>query len=132
MKTHNILTLYSSNKNKHTFKSLALEYNIKGGRDVVARWYHQWDGTPQSLERKKGSGRPSVLTSQQVNEYIRMPIRNKNRSSKPIHYPQLHTSIQQKTGKQISLRTIQKIGKEKLGVKQKRTKKRTSQESNKV
>ena len=129
---HNILTIYSSDKHKHTFESLAHQYNIKGGRQVIQNWYKQWNGTPQSLGRKKGSGRPTILTSQQVNDYIRTPIRNKNRSSKPIHYPQLHSSIQQKTGKQISLRTVQNYGKEKLGVKQKRTKKRTAQESKQI
>ena len=125
---HNILTIYSSNKDKHTFKSLAHQYNIKGGKDVIYRWYRQWDGTPQSLERKKGSGRPTLLTSKQVNDYIRMPIRNKNRSSKPIHYPQLLSTIREKTDINVSLSTIQKIGKNELGVKQKRTKKRTAQE----
>jgi len=125
---HDILKLYSSHDHNYSFAALAQQYNIKGGRQVVENWYHQWTGSPKSLERKKGSGRPPVLTSQQVNDYIRTPIRNKNRSFKPIHYPQLHSSIQQKTGKQISLRTIQNYGKEKLGVKQKRTKKRTAQE----
>jgi len=129
---HNILTIYSLNKNKYTFKSLAHEYNIKGGRDVIARWYHQWNGTPQSLERKKGSGRPNILTSQQVNDYIRTPIRNKNRSSKPVHYTQLLPSIQQKSGTQVSIQTVRRIGHEQLGVKQKRTKKRTAQESKQI
>jgi hypothetical protein len=125
---HNILTLYSSDTNTHTMESLAHQYNIKGGKQQIWKWYRQWNGTPQSLERKRGSGRPTILTPQQVNDYIRTPIRNKNRSSKPIHYTQLHTSIKQKTGRQISLRTVQNYGKEKLGVKQKRTKKRTAQE----
>ena len=125
---HDILTIYSSNNNTHSFESLAHQYNIKGGKNVVWRWYREWDGTPQSLERKVGSGRPTILTPLQVNDHIRMPIRNKNRSYKPIHYPQLHSSIQQKTGKEVSLRTIQRYGKEKLDVKQKRTKKRTAQE----
>lgn len=126
---HNILKLYQRNSHTHNFQTLAQQFSIKGGEKVIRNWYNQWDGNPQSLERKKGSGRPSILTPQQVNDYIRTPIRNKNRSSKPIHYPQLHSSIQQKTGKQICLRTIQKIGKQKLRVKQKRTKKRTAQES---
>lgn len=125
---HDILTIYSQKKHNHSFESLAHQYNIKGGKKTLIRWYQQWNGKPESLERKKGSGRHTVLTSQQVNDYIRTPIRNKNRSYKPIHYTQLHTSIKQKTGKQISLRTVQNYGKEKLGVKQKRTKKRTAQE----
>lgn len=126
---HNILTIYSSNKHKHSFNSLAHQYNIKGGGRTIQNWYKVWNGTPKSLERKTGSGRPTVLTSQQVRDYIRMPICNKNRSSKPIHYPQLLSSIREKTDIDVSLSTIQKIGKNELGVKQKRTKKRTAQES---
>ena len=72
---HNILTIYSSTDNTYSFESLAHQYNIKGGKNVIWRWYQKWDGTPQSLGRKKGSGRPTVLTSQQVNDYIRTPIR---------------------------------------------------------
>jgi hypothetical protein len=129
---HNILMLYQSHDTTHTFKSLAHQYNIKGGEKVIRNWYHQWNGTPQSLERKKGSGKTALLSSNDINNYIRTPIRNKNRSSKPIHYPQLLSSIHKKTGKKISLRTIQNYGKQKLGVKQKRTIKRTSKESNHI
>ena len=125
---HDILTIYSQNKTKHSFESLAHRYNIKGGRNVIWRWYQQWDGTPQSFERKKGSGRHTKLTPQQIKDYIQIPIRNKNRSFKPIHYPQIHSSILQKTDNQLSLRTVQRYGKKKLGVQQKRTKKRTAQE----
>jgi transposase len=126
---HNILLIYSSINNKHSFESLAHQYTIKGGGRVIQNWYHRWNGTPQSLERMRGSGRPSLLTAQQVNDYIRTPIRNKNRSSKPVHYPQIRSSVERQTGKQISLRTVQNYGKQKLGVKQKHTKKRTAQES---
>ncbi len=125
---HDILKLYSPYDHTRSFAALSQQYNIKGGERVIRNWYHQWTGSPKSLERKRGSGRHKLLTSQQVKDLIQIPIRNKNRSFKPVHYPQLHSSIQQKTGKQMTLRTVQKIGKEELGVKQKRTKKRTAQE----
>jgi hypothetical protein len=125
---HDILRLYLSSDHKYNKKSLSEQYNIKGGRMTISRWLQQWDGTPESLERREGSGRHTILTSDEVNDYIRTPIRNKNRSFKPIHYPQLHSTILQKTEKQVSLRTVQRYGKEQLGVKQIRTKKRTAQE----
>jgi transposase len=127
---HNILMLYRSHDRTHSFESLAHQYNIKGGKHVIQNWYKQWNGTPESLQRKKGSGKHAVLTSKQVKDYIQIPIRNKNRTSTPVHYTDLLPSIQQKIGKKISLSTIQKIGKQKLGVKQKRTIKRTVKESN--
>lgn len=127
---HHILTLYQPRNRNRSFQSLAHQYNIKGGKQVIQKWYKQWNGTPQSLERKKGSGRPKLLTSTEVREYIKRPIRNKNRSCIPVHYPQLLSSIHEKTGKQISIQTLRRIGKQQLGVKQKRTKKRTADESN--
>jgi hypothetical protein len=125
---HNILTIYSSDKHKYSFPSLADEYKIRGGGRVIRRWYSQWDGTAQSLERKNGSGRPTILTSQQVNDLIRTPIRNKNRSFKPVHYTTLLPSIQQKSGTQVSIQTVRRIGRNELDAKQKRTKKRTARE----
>ena len=127
---HDILKLYSPHDHNHSFAALAQQYNIKGGRQVVENWYHQWTGSPKSLERKKGSGRPTILTSKEVKDTIQLPIRNKNRSSQPVHYPDLLPSMTEKTGKNISLRTIQRTGQEQLGAKQKRTNKRTAVESN--
>ena len=126
---HNILKLYTPNDRNHSFESLARHYFIKGGNRVLQNWYRQWNGTPQSLERKRGSGRPKLLTSKQVKDYIQIPIRNKNRSSVPVHYPDLLPSITEKTGKKFSLRTLRRIGHDQLGAKQKRTNKRTAAES---
>jgi hypothetical protein len=103
-------------------KSLSQQYNIKGGSKTMSRWLQQWDGSPASLERREGSGRHTILTPQEVKDYIQLPIRNKNRSFKPVHYTDLLPSVTQKTGKEISVETIRRIGREQLGVKQKRTK----------
>jgi transposase len=126
---HNILTLYYNKQHKHTFDSLAKQFNIKGGRRTIINWHKKWNGTVESLERKQGSGRPKVLSSTQVKNYIQIPIRNKNRSHQPVHYTQLLPSVQKKTNTNVSLRSIQRYGKEELGAKQKRTKKRTADES---
>lgn len=128
LQKHNILQSYTTSTHKNTFESLAQQHNIKGGARVIQRWYSKWNGTPESLQRQEGSGRPAILSTQEVNNYIRTPIRNKNRSFTPIHYPELKATIVEKTEKSISLRTVQRIGKTQLGVKQKRTKKRTREE----
>ena len=117
---HDILKLYSPYDHNHSFQALAHQYNIKGGSQVLQNWYRQWNGSPESLERKKGSVKHKLLTSKQVKDLIQIPIRNKNRASVPVHYPEIQSSVIEKTGKQISLSTIQKIGKNKLGAKQKR------------
>jgi hypothetical protein len=128
LQKHNILRSYTASTPKITFESLAQQHNIKGGGRVIQRWYSRWNGKPQSLQRQKGSGRPSILSTQDINNYIKTPIRNKNRSFTPIHYPELKSTIIEKTGKPISIQTVRRIGKTQLGVKQKRTKKRTIEE----
>ena len=125
---HNILTLYSNKAHNYSFKSLARQFNINGGGRTIQNWYERWNGTPQSLDRKRGSGRAPVLTSAEVNKCIKLPILYRNRNHRPIHYPEVFVNVKEKTKKQISLRTIQRIGKETLGVRNKRTKKRTAAE----
>jgi hypothetical protein len=56
------------------------------------------------------------------------PILAANRAHKAISYPQLLTQLQQKTGKQLALRTLQQYGKEELGARAKSTKRRTRDE----
>jgi hypothetical protein len=126
---HNILTIYSHNQHKHSFESLAHQFDIKGGGRTIQNWFAKWDGTPQSLERRKGSGRASILTPREVKDTIQIPLRNKNRASKPVHYTELLPSITEKTGKKISIQTVRRIGHDQLGAKQKRTNKRTAVET---
>ena len=69
------------------------------------------------------------MSKSEVSRHIRAPILAANRSHRAIHYPQVHQSFEQRTGKRISLRTLQRYGKVELGIKQKHTKKRTADES---
>jgi transposase len=108
---HHILTQYQPRSRENGFTALARRYNITGGGETVRIWYRHWDGTAGSLERRCGSGRPRLLSRAQVNTLIRTPIRNKNRSHTSVHYTQLLPSVRQKSGTDISLRTLQNYGK---------------------
>ncbi|CAF4777475.1 unnamed protein product, partial [Rotaria sp. Silwood2] len=55
---HNVLEGYRSGVYGSGFKSLAKRFKIKGGHMLIKRWYRQWDGTVQSLNRKSRNGRP--------------------------------------------------------------------------
>jgi hypothetical protein len=61
----------------------------------------------------------------EINQHIAAPIRRSNRKPQAIHYTDIHATVQEKTGKKMSLRTIQSYGKEKLQAKKKSTNKRT-------
>lgn len=69
------------------------------------------------------------LTAAQVSRHVRAPILAANRAHRAISYTELLPKVREKTGTQISLRSLQRYGKEELGAKQRRSKKRTAAES---
>jgi transposase len=123
-----ILTKYQSNRRGQGFDSLARQYGIAGGGRTIQRWYQQWDGTPESLKRIRGSGRPRLLRAEEVQQYITTPIRRKNRKQAPVHYQEILRLLQEKTGKSVSVQTISRYGKENAGINSKRTIKKTKWE----
>jgi hypothetical protein len=125
---HHILQQYLSHSHENSFSALAARYNVKGGKRTIQRWYTQWDGTPASLEHKRGAGRPHLLSSAEINAYIRAPIMEQNRSHRAVHYPDLVDTVSENTGKKVSLRTIQRYGEKILRARDKTTRARTAQE----
>jgi hypothetical protein len=125
---HLILQQYRAGVRGSGFDALAARYGIKGGGAEVLRWHRRWDGTPQSLEEKARSGRPRTLSSQQVRRHVAAPIRNANRAARPIRYTTLLPQVQAATGANVSLRTLQRYGKEEVKGTSTRGKKRTADE----
>ena len=125
---HHILTQYLPHSHENSFSALAARYNVKGGRRTVLRWYIQWDGTPRSLEHKRGAGRHRLLSAAEVNENIRVPILERNRSHHAVHYTDLVDPTRERTGKNVSLRTIQRYGEKILRARDKTTRTRTEDE----
>jgi transposase len=125
---HFILTKYQHNRRGHGFDALAQQYGIAGGERTIQRWYEQWDGTPHSMKRMPGSGRPRLLSEEEVQQYITTPIRQKNRMFRPVHYSDVLQPLREKTGKSVSLRTVRRYGKENAGINKKRTNKKTEWE----
>lgn len=126
---HHILLAYSPHDTAHGFAALARRHGIKGGHETVRQWHLRWDGTVNSLKERKKTGRPGILSRAEVSRHVRAPILAANRSHRAIHYTSLLPSVQAKTGKHISIQTLRRIGKQELGAKQKRSKKRTADES---
>lgn len=123
-----ILTHYRSRRTGETASSIAALHDVKGGRATILGWWHRWDGTVQSLERKKGSGRPRALSRAQVTRHVRMPIRNSNRAARQVRYPKLLPQVRAATASRLSLRTLQRYGKEEAGGHSTRGRRRTAAE----
>lgn len=126
---HTIISHYRACVRGAGFAALARRFAVQGGASAIQRWHQRWGGTPQSLQHKKGAGRPRVLSRREVQQHVRAPILRANRAHKAVHYPTILHSVRTKTGKQIALRTLQDYGKKELGAKQRRGKKRTADES---
>lgn len=126
---HHILLEYTPHDATRSFAALAARHAVKGGADVVRRWHRSWNGSADSLERKAGSGKTRMLSRAQVSRHVRAPVLAANRAHRAIHYTDLLPEVRQRTGTDVALRTLQRYGKEELGAKQKRSKKRTAAES---
>jgi hypothetical protein len=126
---YSILLEYVPHSTTHSFAALAARHGVAGGKRVVLRWYQQWDGSAQSLQSKAKSGRPRVLSKREVQQHVRTPILRANRAHKPVHYSKLLRGVRERTGKELSARTLRRYGKEELGAMKRRGKKRTAEES---
>ncbi len=126
---HHILLEYRPDHDTHSFHALALRHGIAGGGRTVQRWHERWTGDAASLERKEGTGSAPILTRVEVSRHVRAPILAANRAHRAIHYTDLLPSVQQKTGKEVALRTLQRYGHDELDARNKSTKKRTAAES---
>ncbi|MDR3390352.1 MAG: hypothetical protein P4L77_01340, partial [Sulfuriferula sp.] len=126
---HHILLEYAPHDDNRSFAALARRHAVKGGREVVREWHRRWDGSAASLERKAGTGKARVLSRAEVSRHVRAPILAANRAHRAIHYTDVLPRIRAATGKQISLRSVQRYGKEELGARQRRGQKRTADES---
>ena len=125
---HDILVHCESRRGGETEVEVADLHGVVVNRKTLYRWRSRWNRTPQSLERREGSGATPILTSLEISGHIRAPILAANRSHRAIHYTDLLKKIQEKTGKSISIRTIRRIGQQQLRIQQKHTQKRTRQE----
>ncbi len=126
---HHILLEYAPHDNTRSFAALAARHAVKGGERLLRMWHQRWDGTAAPLQEQPRSGRPRVLSRAQVSRHVRAPILAANRAHRAIHYTELLPRVQAATGKELSIQTLRRYGKQELGAKQKRSKKRTADES---
>ena len=125
---HHILIEYSPHDASRTFAALARRHAVKGGAQVIRLWHKHWDGTAASLAEGARAGRPRVLSRDQINRSIYTPLFRANRSHRAIHYTELLPRVRATSRTEISLRTVQRYGKEKLKARHKRGKKRCAKE----
>lgn len=105
---HSILTHYTSRRDGETLDQIFALHGVKASRQSFFVWMKQWDGTPASLSRAAGSGRPRLLSNGDVKRHVATRIRSCNRSGTPVRYTRLLTAVQAATGQQVSVRTLRR------------------------
>jgi transposase len=125
---HHILLEYTPDDSTRNFAALAERHSIAGGKGTLSRWHSRWDGTPASLQERARSGRPRILSTEEVQQHVREPIRAKRLAHRAVHYTDELDSVRAATGTDLSLRTLRRYGKEECGIKHGRGKKRTATE----
>jgi transposase-like protein len=127
---HEILLEYRRYSRTHSFAALAARHGVHGGRQIIQKWFNHWDGTLASLQHKPGAGRPRILTPEAVEQHITAPIRELNRAARQAKYTKIADEVRATTGKNVSDRTINRIGKDELHGRRTRGRKRTAEECN--
>lgn len=125
---HFILSQYQPNSRDHSFRALSRFPGVGVSATAIENWYSRWDGTPQSLERRGGSGRPRVLTRAEIAHQILPRVRAANRRHEAVHYTDLLPTVMKATGKTVSIETLRRYGRQDAGIRDHRTKKRTATE----
>ena len=92
-------------------KAVAKRFDLPDHK-LVLRWHAVWDGTKESLERKAGAGRKRKLTHEESTTHIKEFVIKRNKDGIPTSYKEVEEEVEAKTGKEISLRTVQRLGRE--------------------
>jgi transposase len=124
-----VVDKFLSSQPKKSFRKIEREFEVGNGNGkTVGRWVKQYNGNIFSLMPIEHKGRPTNLTKHQVNFHIKNKIDKKNKRARPINYSTLYDSLPKKIRKQISLRQVQRIGRETLKGRKQKCVKRTLDE----
>ena len=88
-------------------RALAKKHKVQGGHNLIKYWLSKWDGTVESLETVSGGDHRSILTNQEKNKYVDRYITRRSKKG-AVQYPEVKVHIENKTGKNISLPTVQR------------------------
>jgi transposase len=107
---HHILLEYDPYHRYRSFAALARKHDVAGGRETVERWFHRWDRTPSSLEECPRTGRPRVLSVDDVHELVTPIIRRANQENRVIDYAQV-AELTRRTGSLTTLKSLTSLRK---------------------
>jgi transposase-like protein len=93
----------------------ALSKRFKVPKSVIQDWWKQWVAggrTIEAFEDRAGGDRRSLLTEREKERYIVDFVSLKNHKGEAVDYTDVHQNVVKKTKKEVSLPTVQRLGKE--------------------
>ncbi len=90
------------------------------------RWYHQWDGTVQSLSTKSRTSWPRTLTKKEVKRYVLNFVKMMNDQYKLVNYKMVQSHVEVSLNQKVPLSTIQRYGRKECDFKSRETHEITS------
>jgi len=121
-----VVEYYYTHRPRPSLAAVARTFHIKGGSKTVCSWIHR----RAELETRPRQGRPTALSRVEIGRYVKKPIRENNRKHEPNFYSNILSDIHTKIHKNISIRTLQRYGKQRSGIKKKKALRRTADECN--
>ena len=104
---HKVLEEYRPGVVGCGFKALAKRFKITGGHKLIMYWYHSWDGTVQSLDRKATRSQQRKLSSEDAKRCILDLVATANSKYQPITYQMVQSHVETALDQKVSLRTVQ-------------------------
>ena len=99
------------------FAALATRFKIS--KSVIEDWWKLWNKggrTMEAFESAAGGDRRSLLTEREKERYILDFVSHNNAKGVPVDYKDVHQNVIKHTKKEVSERTIRRIGKEELNL----------------
>lgn len=106
-----VLSFYKRGARGCGARAIASRFGLPDAK-LVQRWARERDERGGSLERKVGSGRKRKLTDEESTEHIKDFVVKKNKAGISVSYKEVAEEVKSKTGKDVSARTVRRLGRE--------------------
>jgi len=102
----------------------ALSTRFKISKLLIQKWWRKWNAGGRSVEAfedEAGGDRKSILTQREKDRYILDFVAHKNANGEAVDYKDVQKNVVKHTKKDVSERTVSRIGKEELNLSWKKT-----------
>jgi transposase len=111
---------YSPNKRGSGYQAIANLYELPSP-NLVKYWVEKYKETKGEMKNRAGGNRKRKLDDEECEEHVRKFVVQNNRDGIAVTYKDVQNNVKKRTRKDVSLRTVQRYGKELCALVWKRT-----------